>query len=270
MVVPTLPSKILLASCNSQHHQPVLWDAMMERNAASMVWVGDAIYGDDFHPSPANGQGWSKWMKQRKVRAATPLMLQEAYEHLLSNPGYRRFTRRDGTLGRPAGGHSLMNMTVLGVWDDHDYGINNGDKRYPFQTESAMIYLDFLKRSSSGNLDLRIMEQRAASGRGLYGVKVLDFYRPTGQELLSDDEAGIEPDVDHSIQKLSDRSVAIFLLDCRTNKSPWKTDYPDKFLLDYEGDFLGEDQWKWLEKSLQRSTAAVNVIVQGVQVHADH
>jgi len=103
--------------------------------------------------------------------------------------------------------------------------------------------------------------------------------------LLSDEEGGIEdvPESDGggdgggggaSQQRripyqLSNRSVAVFLLDIRTHKSPWRSTFPSKYRLNYEGDFLGTEQWRWLERSLRRSKATVNVIVQGLQVHAD-
>jgi alkaline phosphatase D len=247
------PSRLLLASCHSQHyaHVPVkdnIWDAMRLRNASGLLWVGDAIYGDDYD-------------EQHHVVPATPAVLQSLYQELLhDNAGYRRF-RDDAT------------MTVLGVWDDHDYGVNNGDRHYQFRIESAAMFLDFLRRSNRRTdlLDLSIMERRAQAGRGLYGVKVLDFRRPRGQELLSDHEAGVEPEVSPlDAMSLSDRSVAVFLIDCRSNKTPWqKKNFADTFSLDYEGDFLGEEQWQWLETALQRSTATVNLIVQGLQVHAD-
>jgi hypothetical protein len=124
------------------------------------------------------------------------------------------------------------------------------------------------------------MEQRAKSGKGLYGVKVFDYTKTFGNELLSDIDAGIEPYIynkDHikiknpSKQQLSNRTVAIFLLDCRFNKSPWytKLDSKKKYALNYDGDFLGIEQWEWFQEALQRSTATVNIIVQGLQVHAD-
>jgi hypothetical protein len=259
--VPSVPSRILLASCNSQHHEPVLWDAMSQRNVSNMVWVGDAVYGDDFYPSSSTNVWWSKWrwMKQGAVRAATPTVLKGLYNELLANSGYRRFTRRtnetlvsehDNEEAKNTGNTTIGSkyMTILGVWDDHDYGVNNGDRNYPFRTESAMLYLDFLKHSSSSSsesLDLHVMEQRAVSGRGLYGVKVLDFHRPIGHELLSDEEAGIEPvmlvhstENGNTVRQLSNRSVAIFLVDCRSNKIPWKTSFPDRFLHDYDVIFL--------------------------------
>jgi alkaline phosphatase D len=240
------PSRLLLASCHSQHYHDtnVLWDALRPRRATGFLWVGDAIYGDDYDAA-------------HRVVPATPAVLQSLYQELLQeNAGYRRFVQ-DAT-------------TVLGVWDDHDYGVNNGDRTYPFRVESAAAYLDFLRGSNAPQaIDLSIMARRAQAGRGLYGVKVLDFRRPRGQELLSDRAAGIEPDATGAVNitALSDRSVAVFLIDCRSNKSPWPR--KNQLALDYEGDFLGEEQWQWLEAALQRSTATVNLIVQGLQVHAD-
>lgn len=264
------PSRILFASCNSQHYEPVLWPAMTSRNASAFVWVGDAVYGDDFYEKE------SVWTNA-KVREATPTMLQDLYQQLLNQPGYQRFTRRDGADSSSSSIATKNRMVVMGTFDDHDYGINNGDKFYRYKNESALLYMQFLKDSTASppSVNWTVMEQRAAAGKGIYGVKVFDFRRPFGEELLSDDEAALEPLVllpNHSDVPpllLSDRSVAIFVIDCRSNKDPWKTGIPQKYWVDYEADFLGAEQWEWLQTSLSRSTATVNVVVQGLQVHAD-
>jgi hypothetical protein len=113
------------------------------------------------------------------------------------------------------------------------------------------------------------MARRAASGKGVYAVKVFDFTRRSPRTtLLSDEEAGLEPEFEQRHARLSNRSVAVFLLDVRSNKTPWPSGWK-KYLLDYEADFLGEEQWRWFEEALKRSTATVNLIVQGLQVHAD-
>ena len=92
--------------------------------------------------------------------------------------------------------------------------------------------MQFLEQSSASasTANYSLMKQRAAQGKGVYGVKVFDFHRPKGQELLSDEEAGLEPSVREAAgsPNLSDRSVAVFLLDCRSHKSPWRTDFPEK------------------------------------------
>ena len=254
------PSRLLFASCNSQHYEPVLWPAMHQRNAQGFVWTGDAIYADDFYP---RDNVWDK----KKTREATPAVLERLFNDLLEQPGYRTFTRRDPDQ------RSVSPLPVFGVFDDHDFGRNNGDKFYQFRNESAEIFVQFLEQSSASasTANYSLMKQRAAQGKGVYGVKVFDFHRPKGQELLSDEEAGLEPSVREAAgsPNLSDRSVAVFLLDCRSHKSPWRTGFPEKYFSDYEADFLGEEQWKWLTESLGKSTANVNVIVQGLQVSAD-
>jgi len=121
------------------------------------------------------------------------------------------------------------------------------------------------------------MSRRAQEGLGVYGVKLFDFAREHGDQEVPDDVARIDPDImtedsDYfgSISEAgySNRSVAVFVLDVRSNKSPWKKGR-EAFLPDYEGDFLGEQQWQWFETAIRRSQAAVNVVVSGLQFHAD-
>jgi hypothetical protein len=187
------------------------------------------------------------------VKEATPLMLKELYAEQLGHAGYRALLDR--------------NVTILGAMDDHDYGTNNGDVEFQYRVESGVEYVKFLKEANKA--DLTLMAERAAAGKGVYGVKVFDFSRPTGEELLTDAEAGLDPDTPvTSTDTLSDRSVAVFLLDNRSNKTPWKKGWL-KYSLDYEGDFLGEAQWQWFEEAIGLSTASVNIIVQGLQIHSD-
>ena len=143
-----------------------------------------------------------------------------------------------------------------------------------------MAYVNFLTASNQkedpivqdlSKSPLSLMAQRASSGKGVYGVKVFDYGRQDGGQhpLLTDEEAGVEPSVPARAIPLSDRSVAIFLLDVRSNKTPWPTSLWTKYFVDYEADFLGSEQWNWLEQAVHRSTAAVNIFVTGLQVHAD-
>jgi PhoD-like phosphatase len=115
------------------------------------------------------------------------------------------------------------------------------------------------------------MSKRARDGLGVYGVKLFDFARPQGRQALSDSEAGIDPHAvfDHDDPpSYSKKSVAVFVLDVRSNKSPWKKGL-QAFTPDLEGDFLGEMQWEWFEAAISRSRAAINVVVNGLQVHAN-
>ena len=164
-------SRILFASCNSQQHKNELWDNLASRGASTFVWSGDAVYGDDFYPKT------SLWAK-KQVREATPNVLKNLYSDLLEAAGYQRLRE--------------VTPQILGVFDDHDYGRNNGDVTFQYRKESSVLFVDFLKQSNrKRDLDLSIMQRRAQSGEGVYGVKVLDFRRPKNQELLTDQEAGL-------------------------------------------------------------------------------
>ena len=118
------------------------------------------------------------------------------------------------------------------------------------------------------------MARRASLGYGVYGVKLFDFARPEGHILVPDDEARIDPDVVETFPPYphsplySNKTVAVFVLDVRTNKDPW-LDGTKALQGDYVGDFLGERQWAWFEEAIQRSNAAVNVIVSGLQINAN-
>lgn len=120
------------------------------------------------------------------------------------------------------------------------------------------------------------MSRRARAGQGVFGVKLFDFARSEGQIEVDEYEAAIDPDATPSgwdlppplLPAYSNHSVAVFVLDVRSNKTPWKQGAA-AYHPDYEGDFLGERQWQWLERAIRRSRAAVNVIVNGLQVHAN-
>lgn len=221
-------SRLLFASCNSQHHEQVLWKNILSRNGSAFVWGGDAVYADSY------------------VKQATPSIVEELYEEQLRHEEYNEFVK--------------SGLPIFGILDDHDFGTNNGDQTFPHAKDNGIAFAcGFLQ-------DTTTMCERARKGLGVYGVKVMDFTRPKGNQLLTDEEAALDLDVVPQappIRALGDQTVAIFLLDIRTNKTP----YTQKWGAE-EGDFLGETQWKWFEEALQRSTAAVNIIVEGIQVHA--
>ena len=145
--------------------------------------------------------------------------------------------------------------------------MNNGDITFNFKQESSIGFLNFIGEDKSG-----LMYERAKKGLGVYGVKVFDFSKEDGNYLLSDSDGGMDADLfnDDGLKKRIEarnpqqksRKVAIFLLDVRTNKTPWNEGLPN-----YNGDFLGQMQWKWFESSLRKSDASVNIIVSGLQVH---
>ncbi|MEC7454029.1 MAG: alkaline phosphatase D family protein, partial [Bacteroidota bacterium] len=62
-------------------------------------------------------------------------------------------------------------------------------------------------------------------------------------------------------------NVKLILLDNRYFKSEYAPKaYNDPYPPDEKGTILGEEQWHWLEKLLQNSTANIHIIASGIQV----
>ena len=197
------------------------------------------------------GMDWSKFPPASRWSPATPNRLKKLYAIQKQDASYRQFLQN-------------TNVTVTGTIDDHDMGINNGDETYEFKTESGVEFLDFIEKDKQS-----VMYKRAKNGYGVYGVTVFDFDRGDEEYLLSDEDAGIDPDVVGYTKKpkeFKDKRVAIFVLDVRTNRTPWGIEMA-AWRRNYDGDFLGERQWKWFDTALRHSDASVNIIVNGLQVH---
>lgn len=227
-----------------------MWPIIAQRDPLAFIWAGDAIYAD-IHV----GQDWSHFPPHPIHDPATPSRLRHIYTQQLNHEGYKEFLNG--------------NATIFGTVDDHDYGQNNGDGTFVYKNQSALEFLRFTGQYYNSN---DVMVQRAKHGNGVYGVKVFDFdQQQNGHLLLSDQDANIDPDVigyDIPIQEkeIKEQRVAIFVLDVRSNRTPWGEGF-DKWKRNYQGDFLGETQWKWFESALKNSDADVNIIVNGIQVH---
>jgi alkaline phosphatase D len=131
----------------------------------------------------------------------------------------------------------IENVTVLGTWDDHDYGVNDGGRNYPMKAESQNLLLDFLDVAP---------DHHRRERKGVYHA--VDISTPSG-------------------------SVKIILLDTRyfrsdliLNPDPEKKYQPDST---GTGEFLGDAQWHWLEAELNNSKASFNLIVSSVQFIAE-
>ncbi len=122
-------------------------------------------------------------------------------------------------------------VPIMGVYDDHDYGKDDGDKTFDPRTRAAsqQLLLDFLDEPATSP---------RRKQRGVYQHYVL----------------GSAP-----------RRVHVILLDNRT----WKDQY--NFPPGDEQDMLGPEQWAWLEHVLRTTEAEVTIIGAGLQIvsHGD-
>jgi alkaline phosphatase D len=125
----------------------------------------------------------------------------------------------------------------LAIWDDNDYGLNDGGADFRFKGESKAAFLDFWRAPAND-------PRRARDG--IHDARILG---PTGKR------------------------VQVIMLDTRWFRSPWKpTDQrnaagKERYLPDSDPakTMLGEVQWRWLEEQL-RQPADVRLVVSGVQV----
>lgn len=118
---------------------------------------------------------------------------------------------------------------IIGTWDDHDYGRNDGNKTYPFKAQNQQLALDFL-------------QEPAASPRRR--------------------QAGIYAAYTYAVGR---QKVKIILLDDRYFQDTLYRDAQKVYHPNATGDVLGEAQWRWLEQQLRGSDANAHIIGSGIQ-----
>lgn len=127
-------SRVAFGSCNRENLPQPLWPLIARREPQLFIWLGDNIYGDT---------------EDMRV-------MRRKYGQQLANPAYRAFTQ---------------SVPVIGTWDDHDYGKNDGGREYRARGESQQALLDFL--GEADNSSRRLQE-------GVYDSYV---YGPPGKQI---------------------------------------------------------------------------------------
>ncbi len=192
---------IALGSCDRQDLPQDFWQDVIANQPDLWIWLGDNIYGDS---------------EDMSVLAAK-------YAHQKSNPLYQQLR---------------ATTPVIGIWDDHDYGVNDGDKNYPKKVESKALMLDFLDVPA----DAPVRTREGAYQSYTFG--------PAGKR------------------------IKIILLDTRYFRDELQKGEGDdtrRYLPNPLGDMLGEAQWAWLEQELTNSNAQIHLIGSGVQIiSAEH
>ena len=127
-----------------------------------------------------------------------------------------------------------FNFPFEAIWDDHDYGKNDGGKDYALKDVSRELLFNFLEIPDT---------HPARKRKGAYQAYSFGY----------------------GYQK-----ILLILLDNRYFKEPYKNNpdpkqryYPNPGLL------LGESQWKWLENLLSSSDARVHLFGSGIQFLSD-
>eukprot|EP01017_Pseudomicrothorax_dubius_P024458 TRINITY_DN2599_c0_g1_i3.p1 TRINITY_DN2599_c0_g1~~TRINITY_DN2599_c0_g1_i3.p1 ORF type:complete len:241 (-),score=36.76 TRINITY_DN2599_c0_g1_i3:36-758(-) len=122
-----------MGSCNKLYgpEPSVIFDGIREYGPDVFVWTGDVVYAD-YMLLPAI------WRTP-----SNPQVIANKFSKAKEDPSYQEFLRT----GTP----------ILGVWDDHDFGINNGGGNFEGKELMRQQWLDFLdeplsslRRSRSG------------------------------------------------------------------------------------------------------------------------
>lgn len=206
----TTLTRIAFGSCLDEEKPPPRWETIIDRNPDLFMMIGDNVYADS--------------VGGRYVGPDLAAMA-SAYATLGSQPGFRKL--------RAA-------VPLLAVWDDHDYGVDDGGAFHPNKDDAKRLFADFF--------DVPV-DDPMRSREGIYRSSI---HGPVG------------------------RRVQIILLDTRWFRSELKrTDKLNepgrqRYLPDDDPakTLLGEAQWQWLEQQL-RQPAELRLIVSSIQILAD-
>lgn len=186
---------ISFGSCNNQAKPQPMWQFVLQNDPDLWVWLGDNIYGDS---------------ENMKVMALK-------YNKQKRNPEYVKLRKH---------------CPIIGTWDDHDYGLNDGGKEHRVKRKSQHEFFNFFNVPATDPI------------RKQEGVYQSYFF---GEGA---------------------RKVKVILLDTRYFRDSLQVmgQARKKYCVaNQEGDILGEAQWAWLEQELANSDAAINLLCTSIQ-----
>ena len=191
---------IAFGSCNKQHLENKLWDDIVAQHPDLWIWGGDNVYADTDNMDTLRAQ----------------------YNMLLNTKGYKQV---------------LNNAEVMGTWDDHDYGLNDGGEHFTARNESQKEFLDFLGVPPDS-------DQR--QHQGVYTSKIFKTKKGSVKVIVLD--------------------TRFFRSDLTDAEDSTKRYQPNTY---GEGTILGDQQWHWLENELKTSSADFNIVVSSIQFLSD-
>jgi len=196
-----LVSRIAIGSCAKQDRPMPIWSAISGFKPDVFLMLGDNVYGDTEDMAVLRGK----------------------YDLLAADRGFAAIRNT---------------VPIVAIWDDHDYGVNDGGREYPMRRESQQVFCDFFGIPAEAPLRKR---------DGIYRQVVVG---PPG------------------------RRVQFICLDTRWHRSPLATvPKPERIgnwgpyrpSDDPEATLLGAAQWEWLGKVL-REPADLRIVLSSIQV----
>lgn len=194
----TAPTVIAFGSCNKLDKPQNMWSDVAANNPNLWVWLGDIVYADT-----------------TDMKA-----LASMYKRLKTNPEYKKLRAK---------------AQIIGVYDDHDFGVNDCGKDYCMKNPSKKCLMDFLD-----------VPMKSAQRKREGAYQSYTFGK-------------------------GDQRIKVIVMDTRYFRDELEKDTVTtrRYKPNTTGDMLGEVQWKWLENELKHSTANLNILCSSVQVLAD-
>ena len=171
--------KIGLGSCLDQDYPQPIWQSIEKEDLNYFIFLGDNVYGD------------TKYGSLRKMKSA--------------------YDRQKKVLP-----DFLNDISIFSIWDDHDFGINDGGADYRFKRQAQELYLDFWDITKDDDRSNR---------EGIYFSKNEIFF---------------------------DKKFKFIFLDTRFFRSKLKgkkSNYVEN--IEPDATILGNAQWTWLENELK-------------------
>ena len=212
-------TQIAFGSCTRRLADHSIFNTVVEVDPDLFLHLGDAIYPDVDDEETAPLDPWPTTNSLSRIEAF--------YAEVALRPEYTRLRE---------------SVPTMAVWDDHDYGVNDGGGDFEFKEETQSLFLDFYGEPAGS---------WRRSTPGIYDSRVLG---PEGQR------------------------VQVILLDVRYFRSapiPDTRSDDEKKALNIAGRYmasddpvatvLGDAQWAWLEERL-REPAEVRLLVSGYPI----
>ena len=212
---------IAFGSCNRQNKSQLFWNDIKSFEPTHFLWLGDAVY--------AKGKTIEK--------------LHSAYETLTHNEYYSKFA---------------SSVSIDGVWDDHDYGINDGGKHVSEKLERQREFVDFLSSSATSTHLQSLHEQE-----GLYHSMNIMVGEVLVKVIFLDTRSFRDH---HWVRSLGEVQVKGSALVASAFRGAYSVIGLGR---SYAGEVLGETQWAWLERTLRASAEEridAHVLVSSIQV----
>ncbi len=198
-------SRIAFGSCAKQTLPQPIWEPILAYRPDLFIFAGDNVYGDFHSPDAAD--------------------LKRAYAEATQIAGYAKLRET---------------VPHLAVWDDHDYGVNDGGAEFAHKVVAKELFLDFWKVPAN---DIR------RTRGGIYDSRIIGPPGKRVQVILLDVRWF------RSRLRLTDQRGAAGKQRYLPDPDPAKT-------------MLGPEQWAWLAAEL-RKPAELRLIVSSTQVLAE-